>query len=468
VCEAVSFVFEEQGRARCVLARARAGAARSGNQEPCTSSTSLCSLAHLSTIPPPSANTPTNTTKKGNAAAPISEDDDGGGDGNGGGPSTAPMEGDHEDDDGEDDSLQVFDGHGDAVLAVAWSPAPAPAAAAAGTAAAPATLDLVATGGQDDGAYLWRVGQDALEATAGTLSTTRLEGHTDSVAALAFSSNGLLLATGGLDGTVRVWEPAAALQQQRAAAPDDDPPPPTPLRVLDGPGGGVEWLAWHPRGEVVLAGCEDYTAWLWLARTGQCLGVLTGHGGPVTAGAFTPDGRTVVTAGGMGDASLRRWSPKTGECTGVLSGHPFHPGEAGRQGGEGEDDDEEEGNDECGGLTCLSIHADGVACLTGAADGTLRVSNLHTMRVIASPEGEKRVCEMRVLFVLFICFFCFFFARAGGARGRRQPPAPLPPKPKRKRERDREREREGDDDTSISVPSNTEHAVRSAQRADNT
>lgn len=351
--------------------------------------------------------------KTGNAAAPISDDDDDDGNGDGGGgPSNQQPDNEaammEDDDDGEDDSLQVFDGHGEAVLAVAWSPAAAPGAA-------PTTArDLVATGGQDDGAFLWRVGQDALEATGGTLSTTRLGGHTDSVAAVAFSANGLLLATGGLDGAVRVWEPAAVANAANASANansnDDDAAAagPSPLRVLDGPGGGIEWLAWHPRGEVVLAGSEDYTAWMWLARTGQCLGVLSGHSGSVAAGAFTPDGRTVVTAGGRGDASLRRWNPKTGECTGVLSGHPFHPGDvaatAGR-GEDGEDEEEEEDNDEGGGLTCLSIHADGAACLTGAADGTLRVSNLQTMRLIASPEGEEfRFC------LLFCGVFSRFFA----------------------------------------------------------
>ncbi len=40
----------------------------------------------------------------------------------------------------------------------------------------------------------------------------------------------------------------------------------------------------------MLAGSEDFTAWLWNAETGACMTVLSGHGGSVTCGDFTPDG----------------------------------------------------------------------------------------------------------------------------------------------------------------------------------
>lgn len=94
--------------------------------------------------------------------------------------------------------------------------------------------------------------------------------------------------------------------------------------------------------------------------------MFSGHSGPVTAGCFTPDGKTVLSAGGEGDSSLRVWNPKTGECTSSIQGHPFH-----------ED-----------GLTCLSVHSDGAAVITGAQDGSLRVTNIHNSRVLASPQGR--------------------------------------------------------------------------------
>jgi WD40 repeat protein len=63
--------------------------------------------------------------------------------------------------------------------------------------------------------------------------------------------------------------------------------------TLEGPVEGVEFVTWHPRGAVVLAGSEDFSAWMWNAASGACMQVFTGHSGSVNCGAFTPDGKTV-------------------------------------------------------------------------------------------------------------------------------------------------------------------------------
>jgi WD40 repeat protein len=114
---------------------------------------------------------------------------------------------------------------------------------------------MVATGGSDDRAYIWRVGQEAFEETGGAV--LELTGHTDTVGALAFSADGSSLASGGMDGCLRVWEVASGRC----------------IQVLEGPGDAVEWLSWHPKGNVVLAGAADFTAWMWLAQTGACMQV---------------------------------------------------------------------------------------------------------------------------------------------------------------------------------------------------
>lgn len=45
------------------------------------------------------------------------------------------------------------------------------------------------------------------------------------------------------------------------------------VKSLEGPGGAVDWVKWHPKGDVVLAGSEDFTMWMWLAQTGNCMQV---------------------------------------------------------------------------------------------------------------------------------------------------------------------------------------------------
>ena len=60
-----------------------------------------------------------------------------------------------------------------------------------------------------------------------------------------------------LPGRVLVWDAATGEQRQG----------------LEGPGEAVNWLQWHPRGNVLLAGSEDFTAWLWNAQTSACMHV---------------------------------------------------------------------------------------------------------------------------------------------------------------------------------------------------
>lgn len=52
----------------------------------------------------------------------------------------------------------------------------------------------------------------------------------------------------------------------------------------------MQWVRWHPRGHLVLAGSEDCTVWMWNADRSAYLNMFSGHASSVTCGNFTPDG----------------------------------------------------------------------------------------------------------------------------------------------------------------------------------
>jgi WD40 repeat protein/serine/threonine protein kinase len=137
---------------------------------------------------------------------------------------------------------------------------------------------------------------------------TTLSGHTKGVHHLAFSPDGKRLATASLDGTCKVWDTDTWKE----------------IRSLPAHGKTFMAVAWSRNGKLLAAG-EDDQVILWNADTYKVLHALPTPGKGMVA--FTPDGRTLLTARtdcNKGERhAFTRWDVMTGKqqkpC--VLSTH---------------------------------------------------------------------------------------------------------------------------------------------------
>lgn len=247
---------------------------------------------------------------------------------------------------------------------------------------------LIATGGGDKIVRLWN---------AATAAPVRVEmTATQPVVVFAFSPDSQTLLAGSSDGGVRMWDVATGERRGEslrlrghvrtvAFSPDgriaaaagaigyEDREPSGEVQLCQVETGQnlgaalphprpVRTLAFSPDGRLLLTGCDDALARIFLTATGAPLGTPLKHHGPITAVAFSKDGASAATAsaGHKGDrfyqpsqASIRLWRMPAESAFGQALVQP-------------------------GDVVELAFSPKGDALLTGQRDGGARLWNLDS------------------------------------------------------------------------------------------
>ncbi|KAK9810682.1 hypothetical protein WJX73_010596 [Symbiochloris irregularis] len=148
---------------------------------------------------------------------------------------------------------------------------------------------LLATGADDNKVKMW--------APATGMCYVTFSAHTAPVTAVAFLPNSGAVVSASLDGTVRAWDLLRYRNFRTLTTP-------SPVQFAS--------LAVDPAGEVVCAGALDtFQIYVWAVKTGRLLDVLSGHEAPVAALAFSPVHSVLASA--SWDHTIHTWDVFSGK-----------------------------------------------------------------------------------------------------------------------------------------------------------
>lgn len=146
------------------------------------------------------------------------------------------------------------------------------------------TFKTFLTGDCDDKCIMWRIEDEKVEqeeikqeqeetkegvppvvkqAKYKTTKLQELEGHKETVEIIKFNSDKKLVATAGMNNFIRIWDVPSGFTLKTT--------------IEDASSEDINFLEWHPKGNVILVGGKDNMIWMFDGVKGTFLACMAGH-----------------------------------------------------------------------------------------------------------------------------------------------------------------------------------------------